>query len=65
MEGAVFEESEGPIEDILGGRKDDMLYIRRSDGMTSALETIFNYLIILMAGRVRLEFDGGRPGTAV
>ena len=26
MEGAVFEESEGPIEDILGGRKDKMLY---------------------------------------
>jgi hypothetical protein len=34
-EGEVFEESEGPIEDILGGRKDKMLYtILRGEGRT-------------------------------
>ena len=43
-EGEVFEESEGPIEDILGERKDKILYI--SEYMQRSLSAINKYLFI-------------------
>ena len=43
-EGEVFEESEGPIEDILGERKDKILYI--SEYMQRSWSAINIYLFI-------------------
>jgi hypothetical protein len=60
-EGEVFEESEGPIEDILGERKDKILYI--SEYMQRSCSQIIIYLFIYT--QVRRPVRTARPGTAV
>ena len=56
-EGEVFEESEGPIEDILGGRKDKILYISRDAHLFLIL---FIYLFLCEPYRSNTEGGQGR-----